>query len=150
VAPGSLRAEDRRTCHDKRNNDEHHWDSHEDRAYCMWVKENHRKAVDFSKLKEDDQQAYWAWRHEHSDARLKIDIRWRLNRFSGPRRAASMAAMSIFFIVNIASKARFPSPPPAASASVSARGVICQESPQRSLHQPHWLSAPPLPTIAFQ
>jgi len=40
----------------------------------------------------------------------------------------------------IASKARFASPPPAASASVSARGVICQERPQRSLHQPHWLS----------
>src|SRR5437660_2070645 len=40
-----------------------------------------------------------------------------------------MAAMSIFFIVIIASKARFASPPPAASASVSARGVICQEAP---------------------
>ncbi len=67
-----------------------------------------------------------------------------------PRRAASIAAMSIFFIVIIASKARFASPPPAASASVSARGVICQERPQRSLHQPHALSWPPLPTIAFQ
>ena len=67
-----------------------------------------------------------------------------------PRRAASMAAMSIFFIVIIASKPRLPSSPPAASASVSARGVICQERPQRSLHQPHWLSVPPLPTIAFQ
>src|ERR1043166_3203429 len=67
-----------------------------------------------------------------------------------PRRAASIAAMSIFFIVIIASKARFASPPPAASASVSARGVICQEMPQRSLHQPHWLSVPPLPTIEFQ
>src|ERR1019366_6800530 len=97
VAPGSLRAEDRRTYHDKRNNDEHHWDSHEDRAYRMWVKENHRKAVDFSKLKEDDRQAYWAWRHEHSDARLKIDIHWPLNRFSGPRPPASMAARSLFF-----------------------------------------------------
>ncbi len=31
-----------------------------------------------------------------------------------------------------------------------ARGVICQEMPQRSLHQPHWLSLPSLPTIAFQ
>ena len=51
-----------------------------------------------------------------------------------------MVAMSIFFIGIIASKARVASPPPAASASVSARGVICQERPQRSLHQPHWLS----------
>jgi len=67
-----------------------------------------------------------------------------------PRRAASMVAMSIFFIGIIAWKARFASLPPAARASVSARGVICQERPQRSLHQPHWLSFPPLPTIAFQ
>ena len=35
-------------------------------------------------------------------------------------------------------------------ASVSTRGVICQDKPQRSLHQPHALSWPPLPTIAFQ
>jgi hypothetical protein len=67
-----------------------------------------------------------------------------------PRRAASMVAMSIFFIGIIASKTRFASAPPAASASVSVRGVICQERPQRSLHQPHALSWPPLPTIAFQ
>jgi hypothetical protein len=40
------------------------------------------------------------------------------------RRAASMAATSIFFIVIIASKTRFASSPPAASASVSAIGVI--------------------------
>jgi hypothetical protein len=53
-------------------------------------------------------------------------------------------------MVIMAAKARFDSSPPAASASVSARGVICDESPQRSLHQPHWLSVPPLPTIAFQ
>ena len=61
-----------------------------------------------------------------------------------------MAATSIFFIVIIASKARFASAPPAASASVSARGVICQDRPQRSLHQPQALSLPPLPTTAFQ
>src|SRR5438128_10115582 len=67
-----------------------------------------------------------------------------------PRRAASMVATSIFFIGIIASKARFASAPPAASASVSTRGVICQERPQRSLHQPHWLALPPLPTLALQ
>jgi len=50
----------------------------------------------------------------------------------------------------IASNARFASSPPAASASVSTRGVICQKMPHLSLHQPHWLSWPPLPTMAFQ
>src|SRR3954452_9573653 len=67
-----------------------------------------------------------------------------------PRRAASIAATSIFPISIIAAKARLASSPPAASASVSTRGVICQEIPHLSLHHPHWLSCPPLPTIAFQ
>jgi len=59
-------------------------------------------------------------------------------------------ATSIFCIFIMASKARFASAPPAASASLSVRGVICQEIPQRSLHQPQSLSLPPFPTIAFQ
>jgi hypothetical protein len=65
-------------------------------------------------------------------------------------RAALIAATSIFFMPIIASNARFASSPPAASASVSTRGVICQETPHLSLHQPHALSWPPLPTMAFQ
>ena len=28
----------------------------------------------FSKLKDNDQQAYWGWRHDHSDEQLKIVI----------------------------------------------------------------------------
>jgi hypothetical protein len=35
-------------------------------------------------------------------------------------------------------------------ASSSTRGVICQDKPHLSLHHPHALSAPPLPTMAFQ
>src|SRR6266702_5224252 len=66
-----------------------------------------------------------------------------------PRRAALIAATSIFFIPIMASNARFASSPPAASASISTRGVICQETPHLSLHQPHALSWPPLPTIAL-
>ena len=50
-----------------------------------------------------------------------------------------MVAMSIFRIVIIAANARLASAPPAAMASVSARGVICHDRPQRSLHQPHSL-----------
>src|SRR5688500_9176096 len=68
-----------------------------------------------------------------------------------PRRAASILAMSIFFIVNISSNTRLAT---AGSGSVTplirTAGVICQFRPHLSLHQPHALSAPPLPTIAFQ
>jgi hypothetical protein len=81
VTPSLLRAQDHkedrdreRVYHDKQRNEDHHWDDHEDKAYHMWLKENHRKDNEFAKLKEKDQQSYWNWRHDHSDALLKIDI----------------------------------------------------------------------------
>ena len=62
-----------------------------------------------------------------------------------------MAATSIFFIFIIASKARLAT---AGSRLVTplirTAGVICQFRPHLSLHHPHALSWPPLPTIAFQ
>jgi hypothetical protein len=74
LTPLSLRAEAAKTYHDKEHNDDHQWNSHEDQAYKMYAKENHRKATNFAKLNDNDQQAYWGWRHEHSDALLKINI----------------------------------------------------------------------------
>jgi type III secretory pathway component EscR len=78
MAPIALQAQEHktaRTYHDKQNNDDHEWNNHEDQAYRMWAKEKHRGHSDFSKLKENDQQDYWGWRHQHSDAELKIKIR---------------------------------------------------------------------------
>jgi hypothetical protein len=72
--PTALRADEHKY-HDAAHNDDHVWNDHEDRAYRMWLKETHHKHRDFDKLREEDRQAYWAWRHEHSDAVLKIDIR---------------------------------------------------------------------------
>ena len=66
---------DSRNYHDKKHNDDHAWNNHEDQAYRIYAKENHRKYRDFSRLKENDQQAYWGWSHDHSDALLKIEIR---------------------------------------------------------------------------
>jgi hypothetical protein len=48
-------------------------------------------------------------------------------------------------IVNIALKTRLATAG-SVSPSVGARGVICHDRPQRSLHQP---TLPPLSTIAF-
>jgi len=66
MSPTALRADDR-VYHDREHNDDHRWDNRENRAYHSWAKENHRKYQDFSRLREDDQQAYWSWRHEHPD-----------------------------------------------------------------------------------
>jgi hypothetical protein len=87
ILPGALQAQgDRkdnppydqkndRRYHDAKHNDDHEWNNHEDQAYRMYVQENHRKYNDFSKLKAKDQESYWGWRHNHSDAVLKIEIR---------------------------------------------------------------------------
>jgi hypothetical protein len=78
MAPTALLAQDNkgaRSYHDKQHNDDHQWNNHEDQAYRMYAKQNHRKYHNFSTLNENDQQAYWGWRHEHSDALLKINIR---------------------------------------------------------------------------
>ena len=76
MAPTVLRAEDHaRSYHDKQHNDDHAWNGQEDKAYRIYVKQNHRKYSDFSRLKDEDQQSYWNWRHEHSDTLLKIQIK---------------------------------------------------------------------------
>jgi hypothetical protein len=66
VTPLALRADDRKF-HDADHNDDHAWNKNEDKAYRQWEKENHRKHVDFAKAKDEDQKAYWTWRHEHPD-----------------------------------------------------------------------------------
>jgi hypothetical protein len=71
VAPTALRAQ---TYHDAKNNEDHQWNGQEDKAYRIYVKQNHRRYKTFAKLNDTDQQAYWSWRHDHTDAQLKIDI----------------------------------------------------------------------------
>ena len=75
IAPTALLAQNNRTYHDKEHNDDHQWNSHEDKAYRVYAKQNHRRYTNFSRLNENDQQAYWGWRHEHSDAQLNIVIK---------------------------------------------------------------------------
>jgi hypothetical protein len=39
------------------------------------LQERHRKYNDFDRINERDRQNYWDWRHNHSDAQLKIEVR---------------------------------------------------------------------------
>jgi hypothetical protein len=81
LVPNSVQAQDRQdrqaaaTYHDKKGNDDHQWNDRENQAYRIYQRDNHRKEVEFGKLRDRDQQTYWNWRHKHSDAELKIDIR---------------------------------------------------------------------------
>ena len=45
----------------------HNWDTKEDRAYRMYLEENHRDFVEFPKTTTTEQTEYWRWRHNHPD-----------------------------------------------------------------------------------
>ena len=45
LTPTAVRAQTARSYHDKEHNDDHQWNNHEDQAYKMYAKENHRKAT---------------------------------------------------------------------------------------------------------
>jgi len=47
----------------------HNWDQHEDVAYRRWLEERHLTYVEYEKLKDKDQRAYWTGRQEHPDQR---------------------------------------------------------------------------------
>jgi hypothetical protein len=69
-----MAADHDRKYHDGKYNQEHEWNTNEDHAYRVWVKEHHRKYRDFSKIKEEERQSYWEWRHDHPDAELKVKV----------------------------------------------------------------------------
>lgn len=78
VAPIAAVAQDHpvaRRVYDANHKDYHAWDAREDRAYHMYYDANHRPYKDFAALNAHDQADYWAWRHNHNDALLKINIR---------------------------------------------------------------------------
>jgi hypothetical protein len=50
--------------YDRPNGDYHVWNNGEAGYYNRWVVENHRENRDFRKLKREDQERYWKWRHD--------------------------------------------------------------------------------------
>ena len=61
MVPAVVVAQDHPRYHDNQRNEDHEWNNHEDKAYRIRAKQNHRKHADFAKLKAEDQQSYWGW-----------------------------------------------------------------------------------------
>ena len=112
------------------------------------------EAVSFMVLTEDQEETdrYWnaivgnggqesacGWCKDRWGFSWQITPRVLLEATTDPDRAAAKRAMDAMMTMGKID-----------IAASKARGVICQEKPQRSLHQPHMLSAPPLLVIAFQ
>ena len=82
IAPVALKAQDesRKTTttttttteskryYDPAEKDYHQWNDQEDRAYRLYLQENHRDYVEFPKVKTTEQREYWRWRHGHPDS----------------------------------------------------------------------------------
>ena len=80
IAPVAARADDRnhqdRRYYDKDVRDYHSWNGDEDRAYRVYLQEQHRDYRDFNRAKREQQRQYFRWRHEHPNNTLfKIEIR---------------------------------------------------------------------------
>jgi type III secretory pathway component EscR len=71
LAPIAVKADDdhnrRERIYDKSHKDYHEWNDQEDRAYRHYLEEHHRPYRDWKKANKRDQEAYWAWRHNHQD-----------------------------------------------------------------------------------
>jgi hypothetical protein len=77
LVPSALRAQEQGAViiyHDKAHHDDHQWNDREGQAYVMYGNQYHYQHRDFHTLNAHEQQAYWNWRHHHSDAVLKIDV----------------------------------------------------------------------------
>jgi hypothetical protein len=58
--------------HDTYYNDWHKWNDHEVEFYARWCRETHRDPnVDFARLRPDEQETYWKWRHDQDKAHYK-------------------------------------------------------------------------------
>jgi hypothetical protein len=77
ITPLALRAEENRRYYDREGKDYHTWDSHEDRAYRVYLGEQHREYREFPKVKVTQQREYFKWRHDHPDTHpiFKVEVR---------------------------------------------------------------------------
>jgi hypothetical protein len=80
IAPLAVQADDRnhqeKRYRDRDGRDYHTWNSNEDRAYRQYLVEQHRDYRDFNRVKRNQQQQYFTWRHTHPDTTLfKLEIR---------------------------------------------------------------------------
>jgi hypothetical protein len=78
IAPVAMKADDHheKKYYDKGGRDYHAWDAQEDRAYRVYLGEQHRNYRAFNKTKAKDQQGYFKWRHDHSnDVLFKVEVR---------------------------------------------------------------------------
>jgi hypothetical protein len=51
--------------YDAPHSDYHYWGPGERAPYSRWEADQHRQHLEYKRLKNEDRQAYWNWRHDH-------------------------------------------------------------------------------------
>jgi hypothetical protein len=75
LAPVAAMAADK-TYYDREGKDRHTWNGQEDKAYRVYLGEQHRDYVEFAKVKPAQQTEYFRWRHQHPDNTLfKVEVK---------------------------------------------------------------------------
>jgi len=77
IAPVAITAEEHpKRYYDREGHDYHTWNDHEDRAYRVYLGEQHREYREFGRTKAVQQREYFRWRHTHPDTMLfKVEVR---------------------------------------------------------------------------
>ena len=77
LVPVAVSADDHdRRYYDRDGHDYHQWNNHEDRAYRVYLGEQHQEYREFRRVKPVHQREYFKWRHEHPDTVLfKVEVR---------------------------------------------------------------------------
>lgn len=53
--------------YDRHHRDYHNWDDRENRAWGVYLNDNHRHAHEYSRARRRERSEYWNWRHAHPD-----------------------------------------------------------------------------------
>ncbi len=78
LAPVAVKADDNhheRRYYDRQGHDYHTWNNQEDKAYRVYLGEQHREYREFPTVRRNQQTEYFRWRHQHPDTVIFKDER---------------------------------------------------------------------------
>jgi len=76
VARADDRNHNERRYYDRDRRDYHRWNGDEDRAYRIYLQEQHRDYRGFDRERQEQRRHYFRWRHDHPNGTLfKLEVR---------------------------------------------------------------------------
>ena len=67
AAPGPQAVGIQVRVYDRDHKDYHNWDDNENRAWGVYLTQNHKRPHEYKAANKKEQSSYWNWRHSHPD-----------------------------------------------------------------------------------